>query len=216
MNFPARLQKAMRRADKSQAELARASNLTPATISAFVLGRNAPRGATAMALAQALNVRIEWLLDGTGPMTLADTSQGVQVPLLLNAASAGPGDDAQETDVTVAHIVLDQQFVQRHVAPTAKTNLRFLHAFGDSMEPTISSGDILLVDAGVTSCKIDGVYVFRAYGRLFVKRLRQRISDGKFVISSDNPSHTTHDVLTDATEVECLGRVLYVFHVRRI
>lgn len=47
------------------------------------------------------------------------------------------------------------------------------------MSPTLNSGDIVLVDTGIAAIDIDGVYVLEAHGRLFIKRVRQRL-DGSY------------------------------------
>lgn len=113
---------------------------------------------------------------------------GIAVPLLSNAASMGPGEDSQADDVVAGQLTLQPHFVREQLRPTSPGALRLIHGYGDSMEPTFSSGDVLLVDTGVVDHKIDGIYVLEAHGRLFVKRVRQRM-DGSFEVSSDNPGH---------------------------
>ena len=216
MKFNTRLQLAMSRADKSQAQLARAANVTPATISAFVLGRNSPRSATAIAMANALNVRVEWLIDGIGPMHPRAVSDGLAVPLLDAAASAGPGIDRLQEDNTLAEVVLNQTFVDRHLRPTQHTNLRFLHAYGDSMLPSIHSGDLLLVDIGQRSCDINAIYVFTAHDRIYVKRVRRDMITGVYEIYSENENGGRSNFINSLEEVTVLGRVLYALRPHKL
>jgi phage repressor protein C with HTH and peptisase S24 domain len=54
-----------------------------------------------------------------------------------------------------------------------------------------------------------------AHGRLFIKRVRQRL-DGSYEISSDNPAHKTVDVLDGAHEVRVIGRVLWAWNGRKM
>ena len=56
--------------------------------------------------------------------------------------------------------------------------------------------------------------MLRAHGRLFVKRVRQRLN-GQFEISSDNPAHKTVEVLNGEHEVEVVGRVLWYWNGHR-
>ena len=135
----------------------------------------------------------------------------VHVPLLANAGSMGVGNDQLHDDVLVGHIALSETWVSRRLQPTSQGALRFIHAYGDSMAPTMNSGDVLLVDTGVKEVKIDGIYVLRAHERLFVKRVRQRM-DGKFENSSDNPTHKTVDVLNGDHEVAVIGRVVWAWN----
>ncbi|OPH11669.1 S24 family peptidase, partial [Azospirillum brasilense] len=76
-------------------------------------------------------------------------------------------------------------------------------------------GDVLLVDAGVRTLEVDGVYVLAAQNRLFIKRVRQRL-DGAYEISSDNPTVKTVDVLDGKHAVEILGKVIWIWNGRKI
>jgi phage repressor protein C with HTH and peptisase S24 domain len=134
----------------------------------------------------------------------------VNVPLLAASASMGDGDELQSEDVVVGRLTLSADWVQHHIKPSRPDALCFLHGMGDSMAPTFRSGDILLVDNGVRTVRVDGVYVLRAHDRLFVKRVRQRL-DGQFEISSDNPNVKTIDLLGGDHPVEVLGRVVWTW-----
>lgn len=140
-----------------------------------------------------------------------NAAEGIRVPMLANEASMGAGTDSIECDVMTGHITLTTKFVTDQVHPTRSDALRFIHAYGDSMAPTLNSGDVLLVDTGYIDMKIDGIYVLRAHDRLFVKRVRQRM-DGLFEVSSDNPTHKTVDVLNGDHEVVVIGRVVWAWN----
>lgn len=103
----------------------------------------------------------------------------ITVPVLANAASMGPGSELLSEDVVAGTLLLTRSFVLYRVQPSSPSALRFLHAYGDSMSPTLNSGDIVLVDTGIAAIDIDGVYVLEAHGRLFIKRVRQRL-DGSY------------------------------------
>lgn len=142
--------------------------------------------------------------------------EAIEVPLLMNTASMGPGEAVQERDFLQDTIRVSPRWVLENLNPvTSSDNLRFIHASGDSMEPTFSSGDILLVDAGVISPDVDGIYVLEADQMLFVKRITRNLSK-KFTITSDNPTVKTVDVLDGSFEVKILGRVLWAWQGKRL
>lgn len=87
--------------------------------------------------------------------------------------------------------------------------LAVIRAKGDSMEPTISDDDVILVNLINGDAPRDGLYVLRMDTSLFVKRLHFDILGGMKVIS-DNPAHDTF-VLTkeQRAEVEIIGRVVW-------
>lgn len=83
---------------------------------------------------------------------------------------------------------------------------------GDSMEPTIHSGDRVFVDTGHRMPSPDGVYALRdQYGGLVVKRLQVlRGGDPPVVrIISDNPNHAAEDVPATLVQDEIIGKVLF-------
>lgn len=155
-------------------------------------------------------------LNETNPALFDESTEGgYSVSLLAAAASMGPGSE-QHDDVVVGRLTLSPTWISKSLKPlTSPGNLRFIHGYGDSMEPTFIDGDILLVDAGVRDVKVDGIYVLAANERLYIKRVRQRM-DGTFEISSDNPTVKTVDVLDGSRPVDVLGRVVWLWNGRKL
>lgn len=203
--------KAREAAGMNQSELARALNVKPQAVQKWESG-GAPRHSRLPDVANALRVSVSFLMgDESGDGLHSARSESLQVQMLANDASMGGGADLQTEDVLMGFITLTPQFVHEHIRPSSPGALRFIHAYGDSMAPTLNSGDVLLVDTGVQEVKIDGIYVLAAHGRLFVKRVRQRL-DGKYEISSDNPTVKTADVLNGGSGVQVVGRVLWYWN----
>lgn len=213
-NIGKRIAQARERAGMNQSELARALGVKPQAVQKWEAG-GSPKNDRLASLAAALNVTVGHLI-GEESADAPPRAPGVlAVPLLSNAASMGYGTDAQADDVIADTITLTPHFVNEQIRPTKEAALRFIHAYGDSMEPTLRSGDVLLVDTGIREVRIDGIYVLRAHDRLFVKRVRQRM-DGNFEISSDNPTHKTVDILNGDHEVSVIGRVVWAWNGRRM
>ncbi len=169
-----------------------------------------------------------WLLDGTGEMAAGEDAgqltksteflpgfKDLSIPLLANSASMGDGDSQLHEEVVVGRITVSPDWAVRTLKPTGLDALRFIHGYGDSMNPTFADGDVLLVDTGVHECKVDGVYVLEANDRLYIKRVRQRL-DGSYEISSDNPTVKTVDVLDGRSQVGIRGRVLWAWNGRKL
>jgi len=86
-----------------------------------------------------------------------------------------------------------------------------LETEGDSMTPTILSGDRVIVDTGHRIPSPDGIYALRdRYGAIIVKRLQvlRKGEPPQIRIISDNKSHDPEDVGAD--EIQIVGRVLWV------
>lgn len=139
----------------------------------------------------------------------------VHVPVLANAASMGPGASALAVDVVTGGITLAARWVQEQLRPSAPDALRFISGYGDSMSPTFSSGDMLLVDTGVREVGVGGIFVLKAHDQMFVKRVSLRMN-GSFEVSSDNPVHKTVDVLDGSAQVDIIGRVVWVWNGKKL
>lgn len=214
-NIGKQIAKAREAAGLNQSELARALKVAPQAVQKWETG-GSPRNNRLDEIAKTLNVTVAFLIGEEQGAGLQPAIVGTfQVPIMENDASMGAGSELRAEDVLVGTITLTPQFVNDHIHPSKPDALRFVHAYGDSMAPTLNSGDVLLVDTGIQEVKIDGIYVLRAHGRLFVKRVRQRM-DGKFEISSDNPTHKTVDVLNGDHEVTVVGRVVWYWNGHRV
>ena len=82
--------------------------------------------------------------------------------------------------------------------------LTCVRAVGDSMEPTICDGDLVVIDAGRTAPLEGHVFAVRTAAGLVVKRLRQ--SGGRWLLASDN---SVHEPRTVAEEDRVLGQVAW-------
>lgn len=85
-------------------------------------------------------------------------------------------------------------------------------ARGDSMEPTIYDGDLLLVDTRIDSIKDDSIYIAQHDHHLIVKRIQQAL-DGSLIIISDNQRYEKQIIKPEqAKEVKIAGRVRWIGH----
>ena len=132
----------------------------------------------------------------------------VLVPRYDIEASVGPGTFASEERV-VDHLAFKADFIRRvlHADPR---HLVLISAVGDSMEPGIRSGDLLLVDTGCAQFLDDAIYVVALGGILMVKRV-QRFFTGAVTVKSDNPSYVEQTLSPDEVEeVHVAGRVRWI------
>lgn len=140
----------------------------------------------------------------------------IDVPVLNAVGSMGNGTDAPDYEVVIDVLRISKAWADKALSQISNMrNLAFIHAIGDSMHPTFNDGDILLIDTGNKDVKEDKIYVLEAHGRLFIKRVRQRI-DGEFEISSDNPAVKTVDILKGSDEVVIKGRVVWVWNGKKL
>lgn len=129
---------------------------------------------------------------------------GVRIPRLDVAASAGPGSLDEDRLLSAEQFPVG--LLRRHRLDGRA--LSMIAARGTSMEPTIGDGDEMLVDTG--DRRVDargGVFVLRLDGALIVKRLR--LVKGQVEVASDNPDAALIAPLaTDRADV--VGRVVWL------
>jgi phage repressor protein C with HTH and peptisase S24 domain len=90
--------------------------------------------------------------------------------------------------------------------------IRILETYGDSMAPTIHSGDRVIIDTDHRVPSPDGLYAIRdRFGSIVVKRLQAlRRGDPPVIkIISDNPHHGEEEVTAVDLEDAIIGRVLW-------
>ena len=109
---------------------------------------------------------------------------------LLNILSAEGFSYKIDDSKVINSIVFKKEWIHNELR-TSPSHLRFVHVEGDSMEPNLSAGDIILVDQS-SKAKRDGIHVIIMDGTLLIKRL-QRLPDGIIRISSDNPVYEPYE-----------------------
>lgn len=93
---------------------------------------------------------------------------------------------------------------------TTPGKLVVMSVMGDSMHPTISGGDLVLVDEGARALQEGRVYVVRLDGELFIKRYFK--GPGRHFFRGDNRERAFEDIETahsGGPEWEVIGRVLW-------
>ncbi|MBX7494251.1 peptidase S24 [Qipengyuania sp. 6B39] len=131
----------------------------------------------------------------------------IEIPVLNVDASAGFGAIA-ESETAHTRFGFDERWLAR-LTRAKSASLSIIHVLGDSMEPTLSDGDEVLVDASDQGSRLrDGIYVLRADDALVVKRVTLKPGGCKITISSDNSAYPSWDDV-DRSEIQVVGRVIW-------
>ena len=140
-----------------------------------------------------------------------------QVPELDTRAGMGGGGvpsrevrkDGKHADPLKAEGWLFPGSFVRDQLHASSGRLLVLETNGDSMSPTILSGERVIVDTGHKTPSPDGLYAIRdAFGSIVVKRLQvmRATKPTRVNIISDNPNHSNEE--TPLSELEVVGKVL--------
>lgn len=145
----------------------------------------------------------------------ANHPKAFDIPMLDEIGSMGQGYDlSYDGDQIIDFFPVSIGWIEQSIGVKPE-HLRIITGAGDSMKPTFSHGDLLLVDVSHKKIDVDGVYAMSAYQRLFIKRVRQRM-DGSFEVSSDNPTVKTVDILNGDHQLTVHGRVVWAWNGNKL
>jgi len=146
------------------------------------------------------NVSLDWLLTGEGkmkmekeePLMVAEKTaiygkeeNYIFIPQVSGKISAGGGLVPDNT--VELRLAFKREWIQRHGEPQ---NMSLIRVSGDSMEPTLFSGDIVLVDHNRNYIDPQGgIYAIAMDDVIMIKRLQVIYPSKKIWITSDNPRY---------------------------
>lgn len=216
-----RLRAERERLSLKQEDYFRLGEWSARTVSNWEAGRTTPT-ADFFADVEVLGLDVNYIITGrriakplTGPAAApAGEADTIRIPLFSATGSMGKGNDLITEDVLMGDVPISRHWLALNVPRSRPEALQLVHAYGDSMLGTLNSGDFAIVDTDCKVADVDGVYVLQANGQLFIKRVTRRM-DGAHVITSDNPSVRTVDVLDGSQPVRICGRVVYGWNGRR-
>lgn len=136
----------------------------------------------------------------------------IMVPEYDVRVSAG-GGFAIETETKKDEWPFSRRYIENELRLT-HSNLVVMEVVGDSMSPTLHSGDRVLVDMADLRVSLPGLFVLWDGDGTVVKRLElvPASKPQKLRRISDNPLHGTYEVL--AADTRIIGRV--VWYARRM
>lgn len=94
---------------------------------------------------------------------------------------------------------------------SSKRNLVLMRVIGDSMEPTIKSGDTVLIDTGRKEIKEGQIYALRVDNTVIIKRLAYRLGGKVMIISDNRQEFETYEASPE--DVHVLGQVIFFSRV---
>ncbi|EJA4992417.1 helix-turn-helix transcriptional regulator [Salmonella enterica] len=218
MTLSQRLKLSMEKAKINQVTLAEKVGVSQAAIQKLTSGK-AKSSKRIVEIASVLGVRPEWLSDGREPMFVEESYMAkgesdklaedvFRVDVLDLTFSAGPGSFMISEFVDVLHAI---EFTTEHARSLfgnrSQSDVKVMTVDGDSMCPTIQSGDRLFFDVSVRHFKVDGVYAF-VFGQHFhVKRLQMQ--GLQLAVLSDNPAYKDWYVTEDnQDQLYIMGKAL--------
>ena len=202
--FGERLSSLLRDKSFSQADMVRITGESKSSISSYCKGDRTPQANTALALADALDTTVDYLILGRHRTVVTRYA----VPVLDVRLAAGAGSLGAEELIT-GYMSLDDELMRLLGRSTTK-GLVVMHAGGESNEPLIGDGAPVLIDEQDTHIKEGFIYAFRLGDALRIKRLRYNLTDIEAV--SINPAYPPEIIPSHMRDqLKILGRAIFTF-----
>lgn len=202
------------------AAFSRASGVSESLLRQYSSGSK-PGLEKAVNIAEAGGVNLQWLATGEGPMRIEDAlmpeepemgaldkmAEFALIPGYDIQVSAGhgaiPGDEKATRRLAFRHKWLKFRGLNQN-------DLVMVYAKGDSMEPTISSNNTLMVDTSQKVPEDGGIYVIHHDGHLLVKRTQYAPGQGVWLISDNKQYEKLLVNIEETPEMDVVGKVVWI------
>lgn len=138
------------------------------------------------------------------------------IPVLNVEASAGNGAVTESEEVAAVY-AYRRDWLRDTLGASAE-DLRIITVQGESMAPTLRSGELIFVDTRLDRFTGDGIYILRMGDDVLVKHV-QRLPGQVLRVTSENTNYASFDIKLDEAsndEVAIVGRVVWAVSGRRI
>lgn len=190
----------------NQSELANVLNLGRAAVS-LSKKKNSVPSRWIMTLSSLYDLNPMWLETGRGEPRLgssSDDSEYVEIPKVIARLSAGGGSFESNSEI-------ENYYSFRKEWINAKGNPRdmvLMQVVGNSMEPEIREGDMVLIDQSKSDVLSGGIYAVGVEETVMVKRLERL--PGTLVLHSDNTDYSPVRLAGDELlNLRVIGKVLW-------
>ena len=186
-----------------------------ATYLRYESGEGSPKADDLVTMVAA-GVDVHYLLTGSHSAQGSAPDGAVRIRVMEDEPSAGHGAVAEGHAMVRGFLDVQQDWASQ-VLGARIPDIRLMIPRGDSMAPTICSGDLVFVDTGVRHFDGEGIYVFDFMGSLLIKRLRvDMVRQLVLVCSDNNGDYPTQEVSQgDLDQLHICGRVHTWLNVRR-
>jgi phage repressor protein C with HTH and peptisase S24 domain len=202
-------------------DFSRKTGIPYPTLQDYLAGKIKPGADNLEKISMVFHVNLNWLLTGEGepfvkkpvdvsgimkeekPVEKADMEDFVYVPVVSGRISAG-GGLIPDTSIEL-RLAFRRDWIKRHGDPG---NMSLIRVSGDSMEPTLYSGDIVLVDHNRNYIDPQGgIYAIAMDDIIMIKRLQMIYPAMKIRVISDNPRYETFELEPDRVVIN--GKVIW-------
>jgi phage repressor protein C with HTH and peptisase S24 domain len=207
------------RGKDTQREFAKILGFSSSYLSEVESSKTKPSLELLMRISQITNYSLHWLLTGKGPMFL-DPSEfmvkensasygelGTFALIPQAALEGGIGTEGKGVEGGV-----EGKYAFRRTWLQSKGNFEDFILFevkGDSMDPTITDGDVVIIDRSKKQVVVGNIYALRTENAVMVKRL-QPMDANHIKAMSDNKLYESYEIDLGKGDIEIIGQVIWI------
>jgi phage repressor protein C with HTH and peptisase S24 domain len=197
----------MKKKFNNQVEFAKYLGVTQATVSRYLSGNTLPSLSTLKKMANVLGIDLGLINDNY----ISKEKQGiVKIPFYYSEVSAGRG--LSSMDSSYDYMFLDENWFKNQFLLKNMENIFTLKVRGDSMEPIISEGDIVIAQVHTDTSNLQGVYIVSFNDDFLIKKVQFK---SRYLVKliSNNPDYDPIEIDLQNPEVnfkivaKVLGRI---------
>jgi phage repressor protein C with HTH and peptisase S24 domain len=178
----------------------------------YLRGERTPTIENLIKLSSHLNINLNWLLTGEGEMFIDEKKSGIPETGLIDVKyntvklnyypniSVSAGYGIQNEDESFSIFEVPRQFLIAIGIKVFK-NLDLISVVGDSMEPFISNGEIIIVER-TQEARNGDIVIANINGEVYVKKLQKDPFKRYIKLISTNPAYL--DIELKDEELDCL------------
>ncbi|WP_283166872.1 XRE family transcriptional regulator [Thermodesulfovibrio yellowstonii] len=186
----------------------------------YIYGSRQPTIENLQKICTQLNVNLNWLLTGEGEMFINKPvaqpvtediykyigKDFVLIPMVSRKISAGKGLAPVEDAEVEMKLAFRLDWIRRK---GDYTKMSLIRVEGDSMEPTLYSGDIVLIDGNRNFVDLHGgIYAIYIKDSIMIKRIQYLFAEEKLKIISDNPKYES--IIVSPDDLHVIGKVIWI------
>jgi len=195
----------------TQQEFAKALGISAGFVSEIEQGNKLPGSEVLSSLKKTFGTSIDWLFteeDDFGDSIVKEDEAQYENDFVLISQMRGlisAGGGLVPDNVIEMRIAFRKDWIQHRGDPK---NMSLIRVSGDSMEPTLFSGDLVLVDHGRNYIDPQGgIYAVAIDHQIMIKRIQILLSTGKVIIISDNGKYQPIEI--DPSQIKINGKIIW-------
>lgn len=212
-----RIREVREQKDLTQQEFAESLGIAQGFLSELESAKYQPSKALLLGIAYLYKINLNWLTKGEGKKEneslfmaadpeqpyIVEQEQFIFIPQVAGKICAGGGLIPDNT--IEMRIAFRRDWIHRKGRPE---DMSLIRVIGDSMEPTLQSGDIVLIDHGRNFIDSHGgIYAIVSNDEIMLKRLQVLYPSAKIRVISDNPRYEAMEI--DQEKVQINGKVIW-------